>query len=230
LRLTVADQEKDREPKVIEQHVAQRLNFGEGINLKKADDDGQVYEEQSVRIDSTKTTGCRVDLTGPEPRIIVTGKRHATIGKLAEENEAGVSLAEALSKETGRLHLAETKDKEDSNVPDIWLRDAEAGARLPVQVRHFDEVAVRQLGRDREFELEVTCAALANAICAAIADKNMVDAGEAAKTYLLLISPYPLPEVLHAPICSAILYHAPEKKYVQTWVASRREPAFRVQG
>ena len=145
-------------------------------------------------------------------------------------NEAGVSLAEALSKETGRLHLAEPKEKENSKVPDISLRDAEACVRLPVQVRHFDEVAVRQLGRDGEFDLEVTCATLADAICAAIADKNRVDAGEAAKTYLLLISPCPLQEVLQEPIYSAVLDRAPEKKYVQTWVASRREPAFRVQG
>jgi hypothetical protein len=68
---------------------------------------------------------------------------------------------------------------------------------------------------------------LADAICT---DKNRVDAGEAAITYLLLISPYPLPKVLHTAISSAVLARSPEKRYYQTWVASRREPAFRVQG
>jgi hypothetical protein len=104
------------------------------------------------------------------------------------------------------------------------------GDRLQVQIRHFDQVAVRQLGRDREFALEVTSAALAEAICAAIAYKNRVDSGLAAQTHLLLISPYPLPLVLHPAICSAVADRNPQKKYLQTWVASRREPAFRVQG
>jgi hypothetical protein len=226
----MAENELPRESTVIERGVSHKLNVSEGVNLVKQDDDLNLVEEQSVRFDATKTTGCRVDFTGPEPCIIVTGKRHAKIDKLAEENEAGVSLAEALSRETSRLYQAEPKDKEDSEVPDIWLQDVEAGVRLPVQVRHFDEVAVRQLGREREFEMQVTCGALADAICAAIVDKNRVDVGEAAKTYLLLISPYPLPPVLHPSICVAVAARSPEKRYLQTWVASRREPAFRVQG
>jgi hypothetical protein len=221
---------KEREPKVVHNTVVENLSMTEGVNLVKADDTGKVFEEQSVRIDSMKTTGCRVDLSGFEPRIIVTGKRQTKLDKLAEENEAGVMLAEALSKDTGRVYLAEPKDKEDSKVPDVWLRDAQTGDHLPVQIRHFDEVAVRQLGRDWEFEIEVTSAALADAICAAITDKNQVDAGHAAQTHLLLISPYPLPLVLHPAICSAVADRSPKRKYIQTWVASRREPAFRVQG
>ncbi len=221
----MAENGQQRAVKAVEQNVT----FAEGVNLVKTQG-GRVVEEQSVRIDARKTTGCRVDLSGPEPRIIVTGKRQVRMDNLADENEAGTSLAEALSKQTGRTYLAEPKAEEDSDFPDIRLIDAGSGERICVQIRHFDDVAVRQLGKDREFNLEVTPDALADAICASIAKKNRIDPRLAATSYLLLISPYPLPPVLHPVIRDAVAARGPEKKYLETWVASRREPAFRVQG
>jgi len=226
----MADNEKSPMGRILDLSTSNQAEFAEGVNLIKADDEGKVFEEQSVRDDRQKTTGCTVDFSGTEPRIIVSGRRKVKLIKLDEENEAGIALAEALSKSTGHIILAERKEKEDSKVPDIWLDDTTLGTRIQVQIRHFDEVAIRELGKTHNFELEVTIPAIADTICAAITDKNQIDAQLAAVTYLLLISPYPLPPVVHPAIYAEVALRNPERKYVQTWVASRREPAFRVQG
>src|SRR5258706_487066 len=107
---------------IIEQSLADCFNISEGINLVKADDEGKVIEEHSVRDDARRRTACRVDLSDLELLIQPSGERKTRMDNIADENEAATMFAAVLSKETGRTIHAEPKVKEDYRFPDIWLR------------------------------------------------------------------------------------------------------------
>jgi hypothetical protein len=221
----------ENEPKgrIIVEHLFDHLPLSHGMNLGKADSTGEVVEEQSMREDERRRTGCRVDLSGEEPGIQVRGERTGRMNNIADENEAARGLAEALSRANGWRIEAIPKEEEDSGFPDIWLRDLDTNAQIGVQIRNFDDEAIADLGRRKGFDLPTSIDSLAECLCEAIRIKNEIDPKLASISYLLLISPYPLPATLHPAICVAVAARNPVQKYRETWVASRGEPLFRVQ-
>lgn len=228
----MTDSDPTPKPRVIFEAFNDVIEFTHGVGAGKQNAEGVLEEAHSAWEDRRRWTGSRLDLTASPPRLLLKGVQATKPDrqdKVDEENEAGAALAAALSQTLDVEYLAEEKEEEDSKYPDIWLRNTRSGAKVGVQIRHFDTTAIRDLSVKREFEQEVSADSIAKAICDAIEAKNKIDPTTAGVSYLLLISPYPLPIEAHPLIAEAVGNRSPGQKYMETWVASWREPAFRVQ-
>ncbi len=80
-----------------------------------------------------------------------------------------------------------------------------------------------------QYSTEVTAKGIAAAAVDAMAAKQGVEPALAAKTYLLLICPYPIRATLHEAIRAEVEAARAKKTYLETWIASLNEPPFRLQ-
>src|SRR5258707_10772087 len=128
------------------------------------------------------------------------------------------------------------KERETGAFPDVWLTESTTGERVGVEVTHFDTLAISQLEGTGQYTLDVTLGDLALAVHQAIVRKNDKLLGKApaeialaAKSYLIVICPYPLRPSLQAGISERVVAHGAERKFLQTWVVPLRQKPFSVQ-
>jgi hypothetical protein len=183
--------------------------------------------EMSMRTDGRKERSIDVDRTGPAERIRIAGTRLEHPDNLKDENEYVARFAQALTNVTGRRFVAIPKLEEDSDFPDIYLQVEKE--TVGVQITHFDRVAVEAIYGRGQYSTEMTVKGIAAAAVDAMAAKQGVEPALTAKTYLLLICPYPIRAALHEEIRAEVKAAGTKKTYLETWVASLNEPPFRVQ-
>jgi len=191
---------------------------------------GETKREMSMRTDGRKEGNVDIDRTETEERIRISGRILEPLDrdtKTADENQFASSLATALSKTMGIPIYALPKPKEDGLFPDIWLQTPEE--KIGVEVTHLDQTTIEVLNTAQQYSSETTTEQIARAAIVAIQHKQKIDPAEAAKTYLLLISPYPIREAMQPPIQQHIAAVGPTNRYKETWIASLHEPPFQVQ-
>jgi len=208
----------------IHQHVEQPFKPIDELETLVDDKGGTRKREISMRSDGRKEGNMDIDRTGEVEKIRISGRKLEPPDNVADENEYAGLLAKALSEKLGiSIHVA-PKLEEDSDFPDIWLELATD--RIGVQITHLDRTTIRDLNTAGEYAAEISTESIAVAIIGAIEQKQKIDPALAAKTILLLISPYPIRPVMQGPIRQHVAGVGAKNAYKETWLASLREPAF----
>ena len=213
--------------------VSESVRVLEELGLEAHNQAGEIQREMATRTDGKKEGIIDFDWTKPEVGVLRSGSRSEPMDNVEDENAAAAALVAALNHRDGTRYRHEPKTKEDSKFPDIWIVNEglplqDTGRRVGVQITHFDRIAIAELGKAEHFNLAGNLGALTAAVIGAMAAKQNVDAAAAAKTFLLLICPYPIRESMHKPIRDAVTGSLRNKRYREVWIAPFKEMAFRV--
>ena len=221
------EQPEEAPARIHEVRATDKFRMLEELEIVQRDLQGEAVREMSMRTDGRKEGTIDIDRMGQKERVRIGATRLESPDNLKDENEYLVRFAQALTKEKGQDFMAVTKEKEDCDFPDVWLR---TGTELiGVQITHFARRAVGRLNSEGSYSAEVRPEGIAEEAIAAIFAKRLVDPATAAKTYLLLICPYPIRPVLQESIRRCIDSSGTAKTYLETWISSLSEPAFRIQ-
>jgi hypothetical protein len=209
------------------------LTFMEELGLQARDAEDRLRREFQSRTDGTKEGFVDRDLTGPEEVIRRTSTRSGPLLNFDEETKYVEAFVSSLNLQSGCSYEVEPKREEDSGFPDRWLidrnlPDKSADQRIGVEVTHLDQGAIAGLKRDRRFDVSDSMEAIVASATEAIAKKRKIEPRAASRTVLLLVCPYPLPPALQGQFGAAFLTTSPSPYFKQIWVASFREPAFRI--
>jgi hypothetical protein len=213
--------------------VSESIRVMEELGMEARNEAGELQREMATRTDGKKEGIIDFDWTQPDVAVRRSGSRSERLNNIDDENAAAQALAVALNMRDGSRYRHEPKEKEDSKFPDIWMvNDAlplgDSGLRVGVQITHLDREAIGALGSEKHFNLAGNLQALANAIVEAIKAKQHIDPTAAAKTFLLLICPYPIRESMHKVIRDSVAGSLPDTRYREVWIAPFKEMAFRV--
>ena len=209
------------------EHVEQKIKLIDELEILVDDKAGTTKREMSMRSDGRKEGNVDIDRTGEAEKIRISGRKLEPPDNLADENEYAGQLAKAVSEKLGTSIQVVPKLKEDSDFPDIWLEMSPD--RIGVQITHLDWATIRDLNVAGEYASEITTDAIASAVVGAIERKQKIEPALAGNTILLLISPYPIRQVMQDAIRQRVAKAAPKNSYKETWIASLREQAFEIQ-
>jgi hypothetical protein len=204
------------------------------LGVEARDAANNLKAEVATRTDGQKEGMMHVDWTGGKETIQVHGSRSTRrIDKVKEENDCAEVFVRAINERDGRCYKVEAKKVEDSDFPDIWIRDdtlpkGHPEHRIGVQITHLDETQIAALGRYGSYDSALSVELLAKTVVDAIAKKQGYDKKEVSKTYLILITSYPIRQSLHNKIREAIRDLSPTNRYRETWVVPFHEPPFQI--
>ena len=236
--------EPTQEPKVHEIHAGNHIVFLQGLDLDRADSTGQVVEDLTYREDAQKHGTIRTEHTAEGKRLHVSGAQRdgwkntrAAEKKKAEENDAATAFAKDLSVRTGKVYLPELKEVETCTFPDVWISEQGAGEGVWIEITNFDEDAISQLGEVEKYGPdERTVDEIGQNIRDTIAKKNdkvsrksLAEVNLATKTFLVLISPFPIRPSLYEAIAEKVATLPVGKMFMETWVQPLQQKPFRVQ-
>lgn len=202
---------------------------------------GELIYDESYREDLRKSGVIFTDRSEGVVVIQVSGKHEAgrqsnRADQIADENEYATVFANFLGEREDRIYNIEPKTEEKGRFPDVWIQDTGSTRRVGLEITHFDEQAIGQLGRDGAYTRQVTLDEIAASIQQAIVRKNQnvqrkndAERQVAAESYLLVISPYPIRELMHSDIAARVAALNVEKTFLETWVVSLKQRPFRVQ-
>lgn len=220
--------------KEMEINLAEVLMPIEELAMVAEGADGTLKHESASKSGGVLEGGMHADCTSDDVAMTMFGRRNGCGSNIADENRACAALAAELERSTGLRHETEQKVKEDSDIPDVWIRKYGKDAsdvpfkRIGVQVTHMDREAIGKLGQCGEFRKVAHPSEVADSIAAAIHSKQLVDRKLAMKTLLLLIVPYPITATVQALITERVRAMKLKNVYGETWVCPFREPPFRV--
>jgi len=233
--------EPTQEPKVYEIHVREHIGFLQGLDLDRADSTGQVVEDLTCREDARRHGTTRTEYTAEGKRLHVSGahragRKNTRADKLVEENEAAAAFANDLSVRTGKVYLPEPKEVERGDFPDVWIQEQGGGELVGIEITNLDEDAISQLEKEGQYGPELrTVDEIGQKICNAIATKNLKVRKSpdkvilATKTFLVLISPFPIRPNLYEAIAEKVSTLPVDKMFMETWVLPLNKKPFRVQ-
>ena len=146
--------EPTQEPKVHEIHLSDHIGFLQGFDLDRADSTGQVVEDLTYREDARKHGTIRTEHTAEGERLHVSGARregwvNTRTAKVPEENDPAAAFANDLSVRTGKVYLAEPKEVERGDFPDVWIQEQGGSERVGIEITNFDKAAIGQIGNQR---------------------------------------------------------------------------------
>ena len=216
-----------------------RANVGDSIRaldeleLDVTDGANAVLWEFSGRTDGRKEGSNAIDWTGKNPVVRIQGSRSEPLNSFQDEDDYATAFAIALNARDERSYIVEPKDKEDSDFVDRWLRDDAVSKdnpahRVAIQVTHLDKHRIKELGTDGKYAVQIDADVVADAAVEALRRKSKIDMQSAGKTYLILITPYPIRESLQSSISDAIRSGNPESPYRETWIVPFREKPFKI--
>ena len=125
-------------------HLSNHIGFLQGFDLDRADSTGQVVEDLTYREDARKHGTSRTEHTAEGERLHVSGARregwvNTRTAKVPEENDPAAAFADDLSVRTGKIYLAEPKEVERGDFPDVWIQEQggseRVGLRSPTSTR-----------------------------------------------------------------------------------------------
>ena len=227
-----------QEPRVHIFHLRDHIRFFQGFDVDKADSTGPVLEE-TYREDARRGGTIRMERTALGKRFQVSGtgrdgrkktRAEKQAAKLAEENDAAAAFASNWSERAGKVYVAEPKEVEKGDFPDVWMRQQSGGELVGIELRNFDEDAIGQLEKAGQYSFERTVDEIVQNIRNAIDKKNgKVSPKSAARTILVLISPYPIRPSLYEAIAEKVSSPPVNKNFLETWVLPLKQKPFRVQ-
>lgn len=203
------------------------------LDVMQTTDSGKVLGEFSGRNDGKKIGTIAVDWAEHDRPIRAQGRLSERLCNFQDEVEYAAAFALALNQRTGRMYAVEPKAKEDSDVPDRWIRDdhlqpTNADHRLAVQITHLDSFAIASLGRHGGYDVQFDVVSFVDAAIEAINRKSEIDRTIASKSYLVLITPYPIRASLQPAITDAIQQRHLQAIYRETWIVPFHELPFRI--
>ena len=224
-------------------HLSDHIGFLQGFDLDRADSTGQVVEDLTYREDARKHGTIRTEHTAEGERLHVSGARregwvNTRTAKVPEENDPAAAFANDLSVRTGKVYLAEPKEVERGDFPDVWIQEQGGSERVGIEITNFDRAAIGQIRNPKEGQYGPelrTVDEIAQNIRNAITDKNNTVRKKpakvklATKTFLVLISPFPIRPSLYEAIAEKVATLPVDKMFMETWVQPLQQKPFRVQ-
>lgn len=210
----------------IHQEVVQQIKPIDELEILVDDKAGNRKREMSMRSDGRKEGNMDIDRTGEAETIRISGRKLEPPDNLADENEYAGRLAKALCTKLESSVRVVPKLMEDSDFPDVWLEIH--ADRIGVQITHLDRGTIRGLNAAGQYATEITAEAIASAVIGAIGQKQRIEQALAAKSILLLISPYPIRPAIQGAIRQQVAAAGATNAYKETWIASLNEPAFEI--
>jgi hypothetical protein len=219
--------------KVIAVSVKTEARLIDELGMQARDEGDRLLREYQSRADGTKDGIIDRDLSGPDEVIRRSGRRSKALVNFDEETKYVESFVSAFNQHLGRAYEVEPKPKEDSDFPDRWLIDGTIPLESPdhkvgVEVTHLDQKAIAELNRDELFAISGSIESIVDSAANAVLKKHKIEPEAASRTYLLLTCPYSIPPTMQDDFRNSFLVNSPKQYFREVWVASFKEPAFRI--
>jgi hypothetical protein len=160
------------------------------LSAEARDQAGEIFSERINKTDEFTEARLTADKTEP---LKVSAQRSTRVPGFDEETVAVQALATAYNEKYRTAYSIRPKSKADSGYEDRFFDSKTDEPRaIIIQVRHFDDAMIADLGRDHLFEGSRGTEGLAEQIKKAIEKKARVDHALKPRTILLLQLPSPL--------------------------------------
>lgn len=235
----------DREPtncpecgnpgRVIHVAIQEQLNVRDSLEIQAIDPTGKLKLHELGTGDGRKEGALRITFNEDGEEITTHGhalERPSREDAHLDENEFSRALVKALNQRNGRSYVLTEKKKDDYDFPDRWMVDATLSAkdsdrRLGIEVTLLDGEAAAGLGKAKMFSGTLTPEDVAGQVKSALERKRDRCQDTCAKTFLLLISPYPL-SLVQQQVQDAIRADAPTSAYREVWLGGLDESPFQL--
>jgi Protein of unknown function (DUF2934) len=210
---------KPKEPLKI--RIEDKIKIGEEFDLIGRDPKDLVTGERIRRSDGNTSASAAMDAGGP---LRVSTERETKVSGFEEEGIVADVFAKSFNNRNGTDYTIESKATEDSDYADRVLISASATLqRIQIQIRHLDDEARADLGKNEAFSGRRTGEDLRTKISNAIQKKSLIDAKTKANAILLLQVLYPLTRLARDELQ---MTYFDLKGFRDVWIAPFREDSF----